>query len=60
MMRAREITREAEMEKWGWTRPQTVSIFGPDPKVQGDYVQFDDGSSTSVWRLRRAYKRVSS
>ena len=29
--------REAEAEKWGWTRPQTVSIFGPDPKVQGDY-----------------------
>lgn len=32
-----QAIRQAELEKWNWTRPQTVSIFGPDPKVQGDY-----------------------
>ena len=33
--RISEAVREAEMRRWGYTRPQTVSIFGPEPK--GDY-----------------------
>lgn len=33
--RISEAVREAELRMWGYTRPQTVSIFGPEP--QGDY-----------------------
>ena len=30
--------REAEQKRWGFTRPQTVSVFGPDPKEYADLV----------------------
>ncbi|HEX8234433.1 MAG TPA: hypothetical protein VF600_00605 [Abditibacteriaceae bacterium] len=33
--RLSEAVREAELRMWGYTRPQTVSIFGPEP--EGDY-----------------------
>ncbi len=32
-----EAIREEEQKVWGWTRPQTVSIFGPDPQSHGGY-----------------------
>jgi mannan endo-1,4-beta-mannosidase len=28
--RISEAVRNIEMEKWGWTRPQTISIYGPN------------------------------
>ncbi len=28
--RLSDTVREAELKQWGWTRPQTVSIFGPE------------------------------
>jgi mannan endo-1,4-beta-mannosidase len=33
--RISEAVRDAELRMWGYTRPQTVSIFGPEP--EGDY-----------------------
>jgi mannan endo-1,4-beta-mannosidase len=33
--RISEAVREAELRMWGYSRPQTVSIFGPEP--EGDY-----------------------
>jgi len=33
--RVSNAIREAEQKTWGFTRPQTVSIFGPDPDANG-------------------------
>jgi mannan endo-1,4-beta-mannosidase len=32
--RLSDAVREAEQSTWGFTRPQTVSIFGPEPDVE--------------------------
>ncbi len=29
--------RDEEQKVWGWTRPQSVSVFGPDPESHGGY-----------------------
>lgn len=35
-----EAVREAEMKAWGFTRPQTVSIFGPGPSEEYEELIF--------------------
>ena len=35
LSRISDAIREAEQKTWGFTRPQTVSIFGPDPHGNG-------------------------
>jgi len=35
LTRISEAVRDLEQRTWGFTRPQTVSIFGPDPDANG-------------------------
>ncbi len=38
--RLSDAVREKELALWGWTRPQTVSIFGPDPACEYEELIF--------------------